>query len=460
MSIPQRIAPPLESLRKFYVGRDVHSVPKPAAVLDAAKVRRHCQSMLDGVDALEVGFRAHAKTHKTKEVTRLQAGEKHQQVNFIVSTVAEIEHLLSVFQDYKDAGRDVNVLYGVPLLGSQVDRLATLSKQLGRNGLTVMTDHPSQLESVKRLQELTGFPVDVFLKVDTGYHRAGLPPAALNKGGLLEQLIQLDAESRATFVGVYSHSSLSYMDTTADKAMHNLAAEVEGCLEALHANADLLVSKGPREVVISVGATPQVTAIENVTAGAAGGPGGQRLREAITKAKTVSRGGLRSSLELHAGVYSVLDMQQMSTRSRTDLGSYEDEVAITVVAEVCSVYNDGEREKPEALVAVGTLGLGREPCPSYSGWGVSGRLPFPGSEDGCRLVVERISQEHSILSWDSDPEKGTDLPPIPLEVGQTISIYPNHACVTGALYGWYLVVDSSRPNQTEVVDVWVRGFGW
>ncbi|KDN60704.1 hypothetical protein CSUB01_04112 [Colletotrichum sublineola] len=397
---------------------------------------------------------------QTKEVTRLQAGEKHQQVSFVVSTVAEIEHLLPVFHDYTQAGRDVNVLYGVPLLGSQVDRLATLNKQLGENGLAVMVDHPSQLESVKRLQKATRFPPGVFLKVDTGYHRAGLPAAALNKGGLLEQLIQLDADNLAAFVGVYSHSSLSYKDTTADKAMHNLAAEIEGCLEALHAHSGLLLSKGPREVIISVGATPQVTAIENWTAGAASGSGEQRLRAAIAKAKAGSLGGLRSSLELHAGVYSVLDMQQMSTRSRTDLGSYEDEVAITVVVEVCSVYNDGERKNPEALIAVGTLGLGREPCPSYSGWGVSGRLPFPGSEHGRRLVVERISQEHSILSWDSGPDEETDLPPIPLEVGQAVSIYPNHACVTGALYGWYLVVDSSRPNKTQIVDVWVRGSGW
>ncbi|GKT45192.1 D-serine dehydratase [Colletotrichum spaethianum] len=460
MSIPQRTAPALEDLREFYIGKYAQSVPKPAAVLDAAKIRRHCQSMLDAVDALGVSFRAHLKTHKTREVARLQAGEECQHVNFIVSTVAEIDFMLPVFEEYKQAGRSVNILYGVPLLGSQVDRLATLSKQLGREGLTVMVDHPSQLDSVKRLHGLTGFPVGVFLKVDTGYHRAGLPAAALNKEGLLEQLIQFDAENRATFVGMYSHSSLSYKDTTADQAMHNLAAEIEGCLEALHANADILQSKGPREIVISVGATPQVTAIENLMGDAAGGPGEKRLREAIAKVEGGLQDGLGSKLELHAGVYSVLDMQQMSTRSRTALGSYEDEVAITVLAEVCSVYNDGERENPEVLIAVGTLGLGREPCPSYSGWGVTGPHPFPESEKGRRLIVERISQEHSILSWDCGSEKKVDLPPIPLEVGQTISIYPNHACVTGALYGWYLVVDSSRPKKTEIVDVWVRGSGW
>lgn len=373
--------------------------------------------------------------------------------------MAEIEYLLPVLKEYHLVGRQVNVLYGVPLLGSQVERLATLNKELGEDSLTVIVDHPSQLESVSRLHELSGLPVGVFLKIDTGYHRAGLPALSLNKGGLLERLVQLDEQGRATLVGLYSHSSLSYQDKTADQAMHNLAEEIEGCLEALCANEGLLAGTRSRKITISVGASPQVTSIENLTAGASGDAGEKRLRAAIQNVQKGSQQGLKTTLELHAGVYSILDMQQMSTRSRITLGSYEDEVAISVVAEICSVYNDGERKKPEALVAVGTLGLGREPCPSYSGWGVTGRQPYPGSEEGRRLIVERISQEHSILSWDSISESESDLPPIPLEVGQTVNIYPNHACVTGALYGWYLVVDSSK-SKTQIVDVWIRGSGW
>ncbi|KAJ0324955.1 hypothetical protein COL5a_007455 [Colletotrichum fioriniae] len=460
MAVPQRIAPSTEALREFYVGKDVNDVPKPAVVLDAAKVRAHCRSMLEAVDELGVGFRFHVKTHKTSEVTKLQAGEKATKINCIVSTVAEIEHLLPTFKEYQHVSRHVNVLYGVPLLGSQIERLALLSQELGKGGLTVLVDHPSQLDSIRRLHDLSGLPVGVYLKVDTGYHRAGLPATALNKGGLLEQLTQLDAEGKATLVGLYSHSSLSYKDDTADQAMHNLAGEIEGCLEALHANESLLAANTSREITISVGASPQVTAIENLTGTtAASGSGEARLRTAIGKVQDGSP-TVKSTLELHAGVYAFLDMQQMSTRSRTALGSHEDEVAISVVAEVCSVYNDGERGKPEALVAVGVLGLGREPCPSYPGWGVIERQPGFEAAGERRLIVDRISQEHAILSWEADAGANSDLPQIPLEVGQSVSIYPNHACVTGALYGWYLVVDSSKSNKTEIVDVWVRGSGW
>ena len=62
--VPQRSGPDIEELRKFYVGKDINEVPKPAVVLDRAKMRRHCQSLLSAVDSLGVGFRAHIKTHK------------------------------------------------------------------------------------------------------------------------------------------------------------------------------------------------------------------------------------------------------------------------------------------------------------------------------------------------------------------------------------------------------------
>lgn len=332
-----------------------------------------------------------------------------------------------------------------------------------------MLDHPSQLASLALFAELAGFPAGVYVKVDTGYHRAGLPPGGLNKGGMLERVVEMEAEGVVELVGVYSHSSLSYADEGVEKAMGNLAGEIEGCLEAVRANAGVLGKRrGKGEVVISVGASPQVTSIENF-AGRDGGEvvgGSEALGEALRKVGGGEEvAGLRTRLELHAGVYSVLDVQQLSTNARTGLGGVEEEVALSVVAEVCSVYNDGERGTPEALVAVGALGLGREPCPSYKGWGVVGSRSYASLDsdgEGRRLIVQRISQEHAILAWEAAGENTTQVsPPIPLEVGQTVRIYPNHACVTGALYGWYLVVDSSdKLNSSKIVDVWVRASGW
>jgi D-serine deaminase-like pyridoxal phosphate-dependent protein len=51
-------------LQQFYIGKDIKDVPKPAAILDVAIIRRHCETMLQTVKTLNVGFRAHVKTHK------------------------------------------------------------------------------------------------------------------------------------------------------------------------------------------------------------------------------------------------------------------------------------------------------------------------------------------------------------------------------------------------------------
>ncbi|KAF5009932.1 hypothetical protein FDECE_3874 [Fusarium decemcellulare] len=478
MSVPQRFAPSLDELRQFYVGKDIHDVPKPAVILDAARVRRHCDSMRGAANALDVGFRAHVKTHKvspailttgtcsssmqTVEATRLQIGEGSDDIKLVVSTLAEIDHLLPLLREYQTAGRKLDILYGIPLPRSQVPRLAALGAELGNDSISVLIDHPSQLDAVKTFSQHAKFPARVFLKVDTGYHRAGLPPSSINKNGLIETLAELESKGEAVLVGLYSHSSLSYKDTTADQAMANLEGEIQGCVDALQTHSHLFPKD--KEIAVSVGASPQVTAIENLiswdghlsTAAAS-------LNKAISTVSTGQPGGLQTKLELHAGVYSILDMQQVSTHSRLSLGSYEDEVAISVVAEICSVYNDKERSQPEALVAVGVLGLGREPCPSYPGWGVISQASIkPQSNLNRRLIIERISQEHSIIAWEHDQGDNTDnLPAIPLEVGQSVVIFPNHACITGALYGWYLVVDSSdEKNPTKVVDVWVRASGW
>lgn len=57
-----------QDLRKQYVGKDVADVPKPAIVLDAAIIRRHCKTMLHTVKTLDVAFRAHVKSHKVRLV--------------------------------------------------------------------------------------------------------------------------------------------------------------------------------------------------------------------------------------------------------------------------------------------------------------------------------------------------------------------------------------------------------
>ena len=69
------MAPPLPSsllypntsdaaLKQQFLGRRLEDISPPAAVIDAAVVRRNCEAMFVAVERLGVGLRAHVKTHK------------------------------------------------------------------------------------------------------------------------------------------------------------------------------------------------------------------------------------------------------------------------------------------------------------------------------------------------------------------------------------------------------------
>ncbi|KAF4962552.1 hypothetical protein FSARC_9330 [Fusarium sarcochroum] len=447
-----------------HVGQNVTQVPKPAAILDVAKVRRHCTSMLEAARNLGVGFRAHVKTHKTTQVASLQLGDSKDDAKLIVSTVAELEHLLPLLEGYLRDGRRISVLYGIPLPPSQVPRLARIARQLGPESLIFMIDHPCQLDALRLFYKETGFAAGIYVKVDTGYHRAGLPAASLNKGNLIQEISHLEKQNEVSLVGLYSHSSLSYGGNKPAHAFDSLCDEIKGCVEAMHELRKHY--KSDRAITISVGASPQAIALQNLVSKQPSADVLDATKELRSLLDSLSLGdvaGFQVSLEIHAGVYSVVDLQQLVARSKASFQGYEQEIALTVAAEVVSVYNDHERYQPEALIAVGTLGLGREPCQGYHGWGVVSSQYIPslvGSKR--RLIVDRISQEHAILAWErAEGEDPASMPSIPLEVGQTVFVYPNHACVTGAMYRSYLVVDSSKnEDDMRVIDNWKRCSGW
>lgn len=65
---PHRMLQTAGDFRQYYVGKHITQLPKPALILDKAKMYRHCQSLLDAVEYLGVDFRAHVKTHKVHKI--------------------------------------------------------------------------------------------------------------------------------------------------------------------------------------------------------------------------------------------------------------------------------------------------------------------------------------------------------------------------------------------------------
>lgn len=135
-----------------------------------------------------------------------------------------------------------------------------------------------------------------------------------------------------------------------------------------------------------------------------------------------------------AGCYPANDLQQLSTRSIS-----EPDLAVKVVAEVCSIY----AERNEALINAGVLALSRETSHGFPGF---------GNVVGTNWTVGRLSQEHGILVA---PDTATKVESS-FKVGQKVLLNVQHVCITVAGFGWYFVVDDNG----VVVDIWYPWRGW
>lgn len=395
-------------------------------------------------------------------MTMLQVGEDSKTVRLVASTISEIEHLVPWLQQSKAAGREIDILYGLPVAPSAVPRLAEVARLLGEGSIGLFVDHPAHIELLENVDEaLWPGKIRVFVNIDVGSHREGV---AADSSQLADIAYSLVAAKKTVLGGMYTHMGHSYAVSSPDEALQHMSLELEGLVEGAIA---LLKCTGAQEsaapnatkVVLSLGATPTTTSIQNL---AEDTPGAKKYRA------TIERINRSFSVEFHAGVYPVMDMQQLATRARPQqsaldpnksLLSYAD-LGLRILVEVASLYPD-RGDKPEALVAAGSIVLGREPCKSYPGWGVitdwpskSGRFYDPeGSKTG--WIVGRISQEHGVLTWEGAKENFRKL-----ALGQKLLLWPNHACMAMVTAGCYLVVDSEKSDGEVIEDVWVRWRGW
>ncbi|KAF1920399.1 putative serine dehydratase domain-containing protein [Ampelomyces quisqualis] len=410
--------------------------------------------MLQVCKKLDVGFRAHVKSHKTIELACLQVGETGP-ANFIVSTLIEAEHLADLVLRWQGSGREASILYGIPVPQSAIPRLISLAHKLLPRTLNVIVDN---LEAFAKLQTAFSTVADeigVFIKIDTGYHRAGITTSSANFAKLVEAVTS--ASKGTFFQGFYSHYGHSYGGSSEDDAATGLIEELIGLETAC---AALPTDYAGTKPILTVGATPTATAAQNMLFSSS--PRVQEFHDILARLQT------KYAVELHAGVYPLLDCQQIATHARPSSSPAsecfqplsKDSIAIRMLLEVTSIYT--ERSKPEALVSAGSLALGRDPCKSYPGWGVvtpdlanARNKVFDETGDGTGWIVGRISQEHGVLSWEGDKDECKQF-----EVGDKVMVWPNHACVAGAGFGWYLVVDSEEGDGETVVDVWCRWRGW
>jgi D-serine deaminase-like pyridoxal phosphate-dependent protein len=157
-----------ERLRAL-IGQGVDAIETPALVVDLDAANRNQQRMSEFAAKHRLRLRPHAKMHKSAEFGRLQlqAGA----VGLCVQTVGEAEAL---------AAGGINDLFisNQVLSVHKLRRVAALAHQLKSRGgqLAIAVDSAEGVERLAQAMLLTNAVIDVFVEIDIGQGRCGVPP--------------------------------------------------------------------------------------------------------------------------------------------------------------------------------------------------------------------------------------------------------------------------------------------
>ncbi|KAF8577870.1 hypothetical protein K439DRAFT_1654968 [Ramaria rubella] len=425
--------PSKEKLFHEFKGTPLDSLRTPALVIDRALFAKNCAKMHESAKAWKAGFRAHVKTHKTAEGTRLQlvsASDKTSEV--VVSTLMEGWQI--VLSGLVADGTVKDILYGVPVGLNKLFDLAALSDALAAHGgvVRLMVDNPDQVQALETFnsEHDRSAPWSVFVKVECGGKRAGLAVNSPEFKSLLTSLLTAPAVS---VHGFYCHAGQSYASTSLPQASTFLSTELQTVNAAAKLAQELLAtlpstSHNAQPFTLSIGSTP--------TAHAFSQPSEQVLAQLQAE--------LYGKLELHAGNYPILDLQQV----HTNLVGIEN-ISHRVLATVISYYPGRSADGgDEAMCDAGGIAMSKDTGPSGGFGDVVGK-------NGKGWKLGRVSQEHGVLV------RQTPSATEALKLGSIVQLVAQHVCMTAANHPWYYVVDSDLESGAErVVDVWVPWKGW
>jgi len=343
----------------------IDDLPTPALLLDLDKLEANLRWMADRTRRLGVALRPHIKTHKCVEIARRQvelgAG------GLTVSTLYEA----GVFADHGFS----DLTWAFPLIPSRLAEAVDLAQRVD---LGLVIDSPEALSAL----ESAARPLRTLIKVDCGYHRAGVDPEGAEVIALAERIT---TSPDLVFGGLLTHSGHAYQGNRLNVARQERDVMVR-CATRLRA-------AGIQVPLVSVGSTPAMTAVDHL--------------DGVDEARP--------------GNYAFYDGTQVG------LGSCAlSDCAVTVLTSVVSRPAGADH----AVVDAGALTLSKDPGSGEHGFGgIFSDYESSTLDPDLRLTA--LSQEHGLIS--ARPQ-----------VGSRLRVLPNHSCLTVAQFDEYQVVRGSE----------------
>jgi len=383
-SCPYHRAPGREPIGN--AGAPLASVSRPTLVVDEVRVRRNIARMTEKATRAGVGLRPHFKTHQSARI-----GEWFRQAGVRAITVSSVD----MARYFAGAGwTDITLAF--PFNPRQLAEIRELARRVDL-GLLVDDERTAEL-----LLDRLDAPARVWIKVDTGYGRAGISWEQAERIGTLAARLGQDGD--LPFAGLLTHAGHSY----GAGSRKQILAIHEQTVERIGAVREALSAAGSRDCLVSIGDTPCCSAAETFD-------------------------GVD---EIRPGNFVFYDLTQ------AQLGSCSDEdIAVAVACPVVGVHPDRGR----IVIYGGAIHLSKDSLLDADGQLVFGYLAradergWIGADRDLPLVS--VSQEHGVVAAERSAAER-------YEVGDVALVLPVHSCLTAEMFDEYMTLDGETLGRT------------
>jgi D-serine deaminase-like pyridoxal phosphate-dependent protein len=376
----------------FGFQKHLNGVPitRPTLLLDKERVIQNIQRMKQKADAAGVRFRPHFKTHQSAEI-----GTWFRRVGVDSITVSSLD-MAKYFALH--GWKDITVAFTVNL--PEIETLNSLAREIRLHLLLDSEELASHLDTALESK------VNIWIDVDVGYHRTGIPCDDFFQILSVSQAVQ--RAPKLIFSGVLTHSGHTYHAKTVEeiRSIH------QDSLAKLRTVREKLRQAGVHPCAISIGDTPSCSIADS----------------------------FEGADEIRPGNFVFYDSMM------SDLGACRDEdIAVAVACLVVARY----KEWNQVVIYGGAVHLSKEfmldgrgrkiygyCCrPEKTSWGPAER----------RAPVLSLSQEHGLIEMDGSLIRE-------INVGDLLIILPVHSCLTSDLYRYYLTLDGERIERRQSND--------
>jgi len=349
-------------------------ITKPTLLLDEYKCKRNIHAMVEKANNNSVMFRPHFKTHQSLEI-----GSWFKECGVKMITVSSF----TMAEYFSQQFNDITVAFPVNI--REIETINSLAKRISLN---LLVEAP---EVVQFLVQHLKHSVEFYIKIDVGYHRAGIAP---NDHASVTSILEAAKESTLlTFKGFLTHAGHTYQCRSKECVQKIFRESISHLIELKN-----YYLKGYPELILSIGDTPTCSIVEEFSA----------------------------IDEFRPGNFVFYDLMQFY------IGACEiSQIAVAMACPIVAIH----KKRNELIIYGGGVHFSKERLEHDEYGTIYGLIvENRGTTWGdiiSGMYVKNISQEHGIVFV---PESLIDT----YHVGDFLYVLPVHSCLTANLMGEYV----------------------